>query len=420
MAAQDDLTVINGLLKQVYDKDLAMAIPDQTLPIFKAFPFSNAQRIGDHFVSAVNLSLEQGVTRSSDTAGVVVLNAPISSVVKQAQVSAAVITMQANLSWDAVAKTKAVGTAAVKDAMSVVILNCLQSHRHHQAIDMLYGGVELAVINATTSSTVQPITKSSTAPGLWYNLQNATFDIWDPTYTTKRNGSPLSLSSCSVDASGSSRTLTFGASVSTTAGDFVQFSGTVTSNAVTTPVGLESIGRTQGGTLFNLSQATYPVFQAPQYDVGNGALTRFKVDRAANLALTRGYTSKMILFVNPATMGDLLEEETSRIMLTGGQTTGTSKIGYNSLTMYSTSGATIECVSNVLIKEGVAFLVPDDGSVKRIGSVDVALGAPGDPYPQWQRIPGSSGYGLISYSMQAMYTANPWKVVYIKNIVNQS
>jgi hypothetical protein len=59
---------------------------------FDLFPFApNQERLGNLFVEAVNLSIEQGVTRASGTAGVVSMNNSIASVVKQATVDAAAI-----------------------------------------------------------------------------------------------------------------------------------------------------------------------------------------------------------------------------------------------------------------------------------------------------------------------------------------
>jgi hypothetical protein len=40
------------------------------------------------------------------------------------------------------------------------------------------------------------------------------------------------------------------------------------------------------------------------------------------------------------------------------------------------------------------------------------------PHPTWRRIEGSTGYSLPTYSLQALFTAEPWKLVKITSIVN--
>src|SRR4051794_35799030 len=88
------------------------AIPDNIKMYFDLFGFCpSGDRLGNLFAESVNLGIEQGVTRSSGTAGVVAMNNSIASVNKQATVDAAAIIMQASLSWDAVAKARTAGSA---------------------------------------------------------------------------------------------------------------------------------------------------------------------------------------------------------------------------------------------------------------------------------------------------------------------
>lgn len=420
LAQYNDLTFLDGLTKRVYGKGVHQAVPDNVKMFFDTFPFApNGERLGNLFAESVNLSIEQGVTRSSGNAGVVTLNASIASVNKQCTVDASAIIMQASLAWDVVAKARNPNSAqSFQSAMTTVVDNVLLSHRRHQTADMLYGGDNIGVITPGVANATQTMVTGSCAPGIWYGSQNMQVDIYDPTLTTKRNGAPLSVVSYAVDPSGATRTLTFGASVTTTTNDVIVFAGTVAGSAYLTPPGLSIIGGQTGGTLFGLSQVTYPVFQGTQYDAGGAALTMAKLDKASVLPLIRGYTGKLKLFCNPITFSNISQEETNRVQLTGSGAKGTADIGFNKVNILTSAGAQMEVSGSPWIKEGEAYLVPMDGSVKRIGAVDIQLGGPADPQPNWRRLEGSTAYTLPTYSLSAMFSAEPWKVTKIKSIVN--
>jgi hypothetical protein len=94
MAQYNDLTVLDGLTKRVYCKGVHQAVPDNVKMFFDLFPFvPNQERLGNLFAEAINLSIEQGVTRSNGSAGVIALNNSIASVTKQATVDAAAIVL---------------------------------------------------------------------------------------------------------------------------------------------------------------------------------------------------------------------------------------------------------------------------------------------------------------------------------------
>lgn len=386
---------------------------------FDLFPFvPNGERLGNLFAEAVNLSIEQGVTRNSGTAGVVALNNSIASVTKQATVDASAIVLQAVLSWDLVAKARSANSAqSFESAFTQIVDNTLLSHRRHQTADMLYGATNIGVIATGVASATQTITLASCAPAIWYGSTGMLVDIYDPTLATKRNSSPLSVSTYAVDPSGATRSITFGASVTTTTADVIVFSGTISAGAYLTPPGLSIIAGQSGGTLFGLSQVTYPVFSGAQFAVG-GALTMALLDKASVLPMIRGYQGKMKLLVNPITFSNLAQEETARIHLTQGQVKGTADVGYNALKITCSSGANIEVAGSPWIKEGESYIIPQDGSVKRIGSTDIQLGGPADPQPNWRRIEGFTGYSLPTYSLQAMFSAEPWKLTKLTGIVN--
>jgi hypothetical protein len=73
-------------------------------------------------------------------------------------------------------------------------------------------------------------------------------------------------------------------------------------------------------------------------------------------------------------------EEVARIQLTQGLVEGSAKVGYDTIRFTTAAGAAVECQPSPWIKEGEAYLVPQDGSVKRIGAVDIQLGGPADSY----------------------------------------
>lgn len=420
MATYDDLSTLDGLTKRVYGRGVHQAIPDNSKSIYSLFPFApNQERLGDKFVEAVNLALEQGVTRTTGTAGVVTLNQSIASVVKQAIVDASAIIILAQISWDVVAKARSANSAqSFQSSLTQVVDNALLSHRRHQCADMLYGGDNIGVIKTGVAGSTQTLLEKSVAPAIWYGSTGMLVDIYDPTLTTKRNASPLSLSGYKVDPGSAARTLTFGASVTTTTNDVVVFAGSVIGGVYVTPPGLSMIASTQNSTLFSISQTSYPVFSASVYDAGGAALNMSKIDAATIYPLIRGYSGKMVLLVHPLTFANIAAEEVARIQLVGGSTKGSVEVGYNKVRFITASGANVECEPTPWMKEGEAYVIPDDGTCKRIGAEEIRLGAPSDPSPTWRRIEGSTGYSLPTYSLQAMFTPEPWKLVKIQNIVN--
>lgn len=420
MAIYDDLSTLDGLTRRVYGKGVHQAIPDNSKVIYNLFPFApNQERLGDKFVEAINLSIEQGVTRTTGTSGVVALNQSISSVVKQALVDASAIIILAQISWDVVAKAKSSNSAqSFASSLTQVVDNALLSHRRHQCADMLYGGDNIGVIKTGAAGATQTLLEKSVAPAIWYGSTGMLVDIYDPTLTTKRNATPLSLSAYKVDPGTAARTLTFGASVTTTTNDVVVFAGSVSGGAYVTPPGLSVIAGTQNSTLFGISQTTYPVFSGSVYDAGNAALSMSKVDQATIFPLIRGYSGKMKLLCNPITFQNIAKEEVARIQLTGGQAKGSIEVGYDEVKFITSAGANVSCVPTPWMKEGEAYVCPDDGTVKRIGAEDIRLGAPSDPAPTWRRIEGYTGFSLPTYSLQAMFSPEPWKLVRIQNIVN--
>ena len=359
------------------------------------------------------------MTRTSGTAGVVTLNNSVASVTKQATVDAAAIILQATISWDLVAKARQPGSAqSFENAMTQVVDNTLLSHRRHQTADLLYGGDDIGIIKTGVASATQTITSASCAPGIFYGSANMLCDLYDVTLATKRNASPLSIVSYNVDPTGANRTITFNSSVTSTTGDRLVFAGTVASQAFITPPGLSVVAGQTGGNLFGLSQVSFPVFAGAQYDAGNAALTMQKIDAATILPLIRGFNGRMKLLVHPLTFSNIAMEEVARINLVGSQAKGTAEVGYDTVRFITAAGANVECQPSPWVKEGLGFIVPMDGSCKRIGAVDIQLGGPADPAPTWRRIEGQTGYSLPTYSLQALFTPEPWKLVLIKNITN--
>jgi hypothetical protein len=438
MAQQNnDLQVLDGLTKIVYGKGVHQAVPDNVKMFFDLFPFvPNGERLGNKFAESVNLAIEQGVTRLTGTAGVAQLNNSIASVNKQATVDAAAIVMQCSIAWDLVARARQPNSAqSFESALTQVVDNVLLSHRRHQVMDMLYGSDTLGTLTGNmTGSAPGPLTitlsAASTAPAIWYGSDGMLFDIITLSGSnpsgTKRNSVPFSLTGYSVDfSSGGTHTITASCASpitggTPTTGDVIVPYGAASGTSWVTPPGLSAIAGTQGNSspgLFGLNQVQYPMFQSSVYNNGGGALTLGRLDKASALPLTRGYTGKLKLLCNPITFSNISMEETGRVHLVGSQASGTASIGFNKVNIMTSTGAQIEVSGSPWIKEGEAYLVPMDGSVKRVGAVDIQLGGPADPSPTWRRLEGFTGYTLPTYSLQAMFTPEPWKIVKITNIV---
>jgi hypothetical protein len=420
MAEYNTVARVGGLLKRVYGKDVVSVVPNNTEHFFSAFPFQGgAERIGEKFFEAVNLGVEQGLTTASGTAGIVTLNDAEAPAIKQAEVDGYQIINRAWIAWDTITRAEQSNSPqAFRKVFDQTIENLRNGHRRRQVMNMLYGGENLGEIASGVNGATQTLTEASNAPGVWFASNGLTVDIYSSDLSTKRATVKVS----GYDASNpTAPTVTFSAAVNTTTGDVIVPAGVVSDSANTEAKGLSAIlGETS--SLFGISLSSYSSFAPSQYNADGEALNQAKLDEAASLSYMKGFSGKLILFCSGYTFNDLHTEQVSRVM-TRGYGPENNPAGLRGLGYRIQGDIIVDVVSSPWIKSGEAYLVPDDGSFKRIGTEDLKLGAPYTGSSAIVELHDKSGLQAVSYSLNAMFTSKPFygvKITGIQNTYGQS
>ncbi|WP_290812543.1 hypothetical protein [Ferrovibrio sp.] len=414
MATYNTVSQVGGILKNVYNKKVVDVVPDNLAVFFDMFQFSGgAEKIGSKFVTEVNFGSENGITVAAGDAGIVDLKAPEAPAIKQAEVTGSQIINSAWVAWDTVTRAiKADSPQAFESLFDRTMKNLRNGHRRAQVLNILYGGDNIGVVSAGANSATQTISLATYAPGIWFASEGMFVDIYDPTLNTKRNGADVKV----IGYNTVTRTVTLSATVNTTTDDIIVPRGTVSGAAYVEGIGLSAaLGKTSGD-LYGLSVTTYPSWKPAQFPVG-GALSQEKLDEAVTLGFNKGFTGKYVLLTSGATFNNLHTEQLSRVMTRdyGNSNTpaGLRGIGYR-----IQGDILVDVVSHPWIKNGESYLVPDDDSWRRIGTVDLTLGDPTGEESIIQKLQGKTGYEITSYSLNSMFSETAYQGVKLTGIVN--
>jgi len=386
-----DSTAFGGLLKKVYGSEVNNLVPDAAI-LTKEIPFRAAKRIGDSYNEAVSLAAEQGITYAgSDVDGVPYAD-PVPGTVKQASIKSTQLIGQMHIGFELASRAMTGGSeAAFKSALDLPVSNFALSMRNRQEINLWYGNKPIGVVGAVSGTTIT-ISDAEWAAGIWTCLLNAKADLYVGSTAVVRI-SGVQITGMDLTA----KTITLSAATAVAANDTIYLAGARGSESA----GIHDI-ITTSGSLWGIDNTVYPAWKGNTYAVGGG-LTQAKLDRAACLAMDKGFLGNRKLFVHPRVWSELLVEQTARRQFTSDS--GTMSNGANTLRFKSQAGD-IEVISSPFIKMGYGYLLNLDDFV-RIGAVDFKLGDPAGKDSGVRALTNVTAYQVIGYANTSLFCRKP-------------
>jgi len=415
-----------GIFKQVYSKEVRTAIPAFSILQAK-IPFSKAQILGDKYHLPVVLSDEHGFTYGGNSAANYTLNSGIAMQLQDAQIASSELTLQSGISYGAVSRAQNKGEQAIESSVRLLIERMKSSASKRVEIELLYGASlsGLSVISATSGASttrIYTLLASTYANGIWAGMENAQLDAW---YNTGTSGLQLnvnapvvitavSVGNKTVSVSGNATDLTaidaqVGSVVGTSATFF--FYGAFGNEMA----GLDVI-LTNTGSLFNISAATYNLWQANVYDCLSAQLTMGKVLAGLAIAVGRGLMEDVALFLAPDSFANWVADLSAQRRYDGSYKSKKGENGFETLEFVGQNGM-IELIPHAMIKSGDAMAIPLD-LVKRVGSTDVSFRGEmvGGEMEYLFQNTSTNGWTCRAYTDQAIFIEVPAQCVKFKNI----
>jgi hypothetical protein len=302
--------------------------------------------------------------------------------------------------------------------------DAMESFGRRIEIGLLYGqsATGLGTVGTHTANTATNVTLSFAtgqwAAGLWTPLEGASIDVYTSVGVLLNTVGPMVISSIDVvnktiSADGAAADVTAIVATTVVNGGYLRFYGTGSAGA-DEAVGLDKI-ITNTGSLFGIDASVYSLWKGNTYAVG-GALTMAKVQSAVAIAVSRGLSEDVSLYVNPTVWQELSTEQTAYRMFDSSYSTKKSTNGFETLEFYSQNGK-ISVYAHKYVKEGEAFMLPTDRAI-RIGSTEVSFNIPGTDNGQvFVQNPTTAGFTFRLYSAQSLLVEKPAACVKLTGIV---
>lgn len=406
---------LNGLFRQVYSKEVGELIPDFAI-LQDRVSFEKGSMLGDYFHVPVVLSDEQGFSYGDGTGAAYNLNSAVAMAMQDAQVRGAELTLQSGISYTAVSRSMQKGTAAVEQAVRLLVERMKASAAKRVEIEMLYGQSGLGIVSAHSgASTTRAYTLSaaSWSSGIWAGMENANLDFVAAGSVINTNA-PVVITSINVGT----KTL----NVSGNATDLTAI------DAATTPsiffygaygkemAGLDKI-LTNTGSLFNIDASVYALWGANTYSAGSAALTMGKILSGVALCVGRGLMEDAAVFVAPDSWNNLNSDLAAQRVFDTSYSSKKGEKGVESIRYHSSNGI-LEIISHPMLKSGDAFILPLD-SLKRVGSTDISFQGEGPEGETSYLLHNQStnGWTCRAFTDQAIIVTTPAHCCKITNIV---
>lgn len=397
---------LNGFFKEVYADKLGELIPDGVI-LLKDIKFNGKDKSpGNLYHQPVILGLEHGVTFASPEDDGFNLNAPIASQIKDAQVRGCPAVLRSLLGYSAASRAQG-SQAAFMDVTKYIVSNMLRSMSKKLEIELLYGQMGYATVNASTSAaTTFVVTLAEWAPGIWAGAEGMPIEIRDATGATSRG--EYTVAAVDMDT----RTVTLNAAATLTATDVVWHKGAYGNEFA----GVHKILSQTTGTLFNINVASFGIFRGNSYAAGGAALSQSKMGLALARAVEKGLDSKVTAMVNPKAWTNMMNDQAALRKFDSSYKSAQATNGMEKLEFHSQNGV-IEIRPSIYIKEGYAFLL-DMAQWLRVGSQEISFKMPGSGDDYVLHRPDAAGYEMRLFTDQALFCQKPGTSVVITGIVN--
>lgn len=414
-----DASALNGMFKDIFGDGIENLIPETAI-LAKDVPFSEANKIGEHYVFPVMLSHEHGITYLGEDSSVATLEDHESAVYKEAQVDSSSTVLRSAISYSAADKMSSSKVAFINWG-EMLFGNMTASIAKRNELDFLHGRQGWGTISGVSdSSGTNVLTLANDfSAGIWAGMEGARLDAFDTVDGTKQNTNAQLVVS-SVDFANKTVTVT-GNATDTAAlaqGDILfpkaSNSGSGTHKAM---AGLDRIV-TNAGSLFNISAATYNLWKGQSYSAASAPLNLNKIFKGAAQAMALGAEGDYCVLVHPDTFSDLNSDESALRRHSSGYRQSKSDAGFDELCFYN--GSTKLIVKNhIYMKPNQAQGYPKK-YLKRIGTTDITFklkgaAAGGDVF---DHLSDKSGYEIRCRSDQAIFCTKPAWLVKWTGIVN--
>ena len=410
MAEANTTQTLNGLFKEVYAKNLVNLIPDGVKLLTK-IPFAKREAtLGSLYHQPVILGHEHGVTFASGTDDAFQLNIAVAGQIKDATVQGTQLVLRSVLGLAAASRSLGGDAKAFMQATKFLVGNMLRSVTKKLEIEMLYGQVGYATLDAAAVATTSiVIPDEEWAPGIWAGSENMPLDIRD-----SGGGNSRLVTVTAVDFA--TKTLTVSPAVTVAIGD-VLWHGSSSGQSNMTAYNKEFPGIhkivTNNGVLFGIDASQYSLFKGNEFDCGAQPISFAKVQDAVTKAVEKGLDNDVMLIVNPFIWSDLINDQAGSRVFDSSYSPAKHEDGSKEIVFYSQNGK-IEVVPSMYCKQGYAYVISPD-EFMRIGSTDVTFQRPGKEGEFFRDLDNAAGYELRCYCDQSLFCAAPAKNVLIYN-----
>lgn len=423
-----DYSRANAYLKEIYAPKVEDMVPEIDR-IAKAVPFVTGEKVlGRFYHQPVKLTKSMGVT-FNNTGSAFALNKGLAPLVADALLQGSEVLVRDTMSYAMMQRALSGGSgkggakafvAATQDTM----MNLTKSGSFFREVALLYGGgtgadanlgtVE-SITSAVTTSLVIVVSAATFATALWAGCENGEYDIFSAA-GTKRNAAGTAAARDNVfvlvGVTPATRTLSFTSIAANVAAvviaDLLFFAGARTLDMV----GIQAACAITG-TLWNISKASYFLWNNQTVAVGGQLSFEAILSGTAKVADV-GFDGALNIYVSTQGFQDLANDQTA-LVRHADQKGGTVTMGYETIEYYSQTGK-MRIIPHRLVKNGVAFGLPDDECV-RVGSTDLTFEQPG--YGKMVReLEDVAGCEVRQYADQAFFCKHPAYMIYYTGIVN--
>lgn len=407
MSTVNTVAQLNGMFKESYsDKGIENLIPEG-VKLVSRIPFIKKEKQpGAQYHQPVVLSNEHGIAFGDGSGDAFALNAPSSSVMKDATIRGTEILLRSAISYTALSRSIG-NNKAFEDASKHVVRNMMNSIARYLEILMLYGQVGIGAVASVSSNTIT-ITEAEWAPGIWSGAEGMQIEIRDDVTPFTLRGS-AKITSVNLD----NRQFTVDViPAGVVANDVIWFYGAYGKEMA----GLHKI-MTSTSTLFGIDSSQYNLWKGNQYVISPAAALSFNtLSDALARAVEKGLDSSVLCVVNPRTWSDLMTEQAALRRYDASFKAKEGETGMESLVFHSQNGS-IEIISSIYCKEGYAYVFPLD-EMMRVGSTDITFRMPGYGDDFFRHLSDNAGLELRCFSDQALFCHAPGKLVLISGIDN--
>ena len=388
--APHTVTTLDAFYKEVYADNISKLIPDHEM-LMKNVPFvKNSQKNGGSYNQPVILTRDHGISFLGDDSTQTLLDA-VPAVQKNASVKGAGKVMKTQISNMAVSRAVQ-GPRAFVDGVGYAIRSLTESFANKQEASHWYGDNGFGYATAATADLASDFLEFAAedwAPALWIGAEGMPVDIYSVTGALTdlgRTTNALVVDGTTISKVDMINRRLYFASVSGMS------DGNVYAVCAKDQVGYDSTGILEilanSGSLFGISAATYPLWQANQYSVGSAALNFAKVSDAVSIGMGRGVRGPLKGVVHSTVFRQLFPD-----FLTLKDTAPTATNSRNASrrfnsaadvqnVVHGTDGVSFTINGIKVVFESSEYLIPrqacllDMATLARVGSSEIRAGSP--------------------------------------------